>query len=387
MLMADRTDDRPEPQHLALDAAKSLDAAKTAEADDQLLVDDTSEASDASDGFDRSDATARAGTEKTERTEKRRTEKKQEPEPLPPAEPVTEREVDAFLREPSLRRAMITVVSGRVRAADVEDVVQEALWGVKRARRLPRGAKERRQYALAIARNKAKTWYRRHEEDRSGDVAFDELRGEAVEDPGIQRAIDSEHLDKITETVPIKQRSTLECMARHLMGENLAEMSREMGVGYDTLYKRVTTLHRRVRDTGKAIAGLAVVLLVLMGAWRVFKPEPEVATPPPPREAPTSAPSGSTDLRSDNAGNPPVLESPEALAKARELRTQAFQACTKDEWAACEGALEQASRLDPRGESDPRVQAARADVKAAAEHGGEKRWSPKRPRGYEEGKR
>ena len=74
------------------------------------------------------------------------------------------------------------------------------------------------------------------------------------------------------------------------------------------------------------------------------------------------------------------------MQKARELRKQAFQACVQDAWAACERALDEASRLDPRGESDAMVQAARADVKAAAAHP-EQSWSPTGPRVYEEGAR
>jgi hypothetical protein len=151
------------------------------------------------------------------------------------------------------------------------------------------------------------------------------------------------------------------------MGENLSDMAREMNVQYDTLYKRVTSLHRRVRETGMAIAKLAVVVLIIAGGWHVFKPRPESQTATPPPE--------------------PEPNTPHALEVAQDLRTRAFNACTQDAWASCERFLNEARRLDSAGESDPRVQAARADVMDAAAHGGDKSWSPKHPRLYEEGTR
>jgi DNA-directed RNA polymerase specialized sigma24 family protein len=259
-------------------------------------------------------------------------------------------------------------ILGRVRDADVEDVVQEALMAVRGLKRLPKGEKERLQYARAIARNKAITWYVRKEKKRIDEVAFDEVRGEAVDCSHLEGAIHGEQLDKIAGTVPLKQRETLVCLARHLlMGESLAEMAREMGVEYDTFYKRITTLQRRVKEAGKVLGGLVMMMVVLAGAWRVLAPPDEVAAPAP--------------------SNWTAPHSPEALQQAHDLREQAFHACAEDDWATCGRVLDEARNLDPQGERDPRVQAARADVQAAAEHGAGTGWSPKRPRAYEEGAR
>jgi DNA-directed RNA polymerase specialized sigma24 family protein len=350
--MADRIDQRPEPQRLTPDAlASEVDG----EINDELLAGGQPEEPDAPDA-----TTAN--------------EKKADPEPLPPAESVSEREMDTFLRQLYASRAALdSCVRGRVRDADVEDVVQEALIAVRRLKRLPTGEKERLQYARAIARNKAVTWYRRMEKKRTDEVAFDDVRGEAVECSRLQGAIHGEQLEKIAETVPLKQRETFVCLARHLLlGESLAEMARERGVEYDTFYKRIATLHRHVKDAGKALGGLVMMVVVLAGAWRVLAPPDEVARPAP--SSWTAPPS-------------PAPGSPEALQRARELRDQAFRACTQDDWATCERGLDGARELDPQGESDPRVHAARADVQAAAKHGEGTGWSPKRPRAYEEGAR
>jgi RNA polymerase sigma factor (sigma-70 family) len=360
MLMADRTDQRPEPRLPAPDDALAIEV--EIEVHDELLAGGEAEEPDAQDA-----STAN--------------ETKEEPEPLPPAEIVSAREIDAFLRQLYSTRALTCCVRGRVQDPDVEDVVQEALIAVKRLKRLPKGEKERLQYARAIARNKAISWYTRKEKKRDKEVAFDDARGEAVACSRLEGAIHGEQLDKMADTVPLKQRATLACLARHLlMGESLAEMAREMGVEYDTFYKRVTTLQRQMKEAGKVLGGLVMMLVVLTGAWRVLEPSGDVAAPAPSSWTGSPPPS-------ERPAETPAPGSPEALQKARELREQAFRACTQDDWASCERGLDGARELDPQGESDLGVQAARADVQAAAKHGEGTGWSPKRPRAYDEGAR
>jgi DNA-directed RNA polymerase specialized sigma24 family protein len=259
-----------------------------------------------------------------------------------PADPVTDREVDAFLAHRTLRLAMMKVIRGRVPDADIEDVVQEALWAVKRAKRLPKGAVDRRRYALAIARNLAKTWFVRKCAERLEEVSFEDACWRISHDGGIECAIEREHLQKIEATVPDTQRATFECLGRYLLGENLAEMAREMGLEYDTLYKRVTKLHRDLMKTGQAIAGLVVVLLLLMGLRRGGN----VATPAPKHETPKVEHHERAPKTSD------------AKAHATELREQARAECDAKQWKKCLASYDLAAALDPDGET-PDVEAAR----------------------------
>jgi RNA polymerase sigma factor (sigma-70 family) len=270
----------------------------------------------------------------------------EETDTLPsPANPVTDKEVDAFLADRNLRPAMMKVIRGRVPDADVEDVVQVALWGVKRAKRLPKGEADRRRYALAIARNQAKTWHVRKYADQPEEVAFEDGCRRVSHDGGIERAIEREHLQKLTATVPDKQRSTFECLGRYLLGENLAEIAREMGLEYDTLYKRVTKLHRDLMKTGHAIAGLALVLLLLMGIRR--EREVPVATPPTEPAAPNVE------------QHEPAPRTSEAKARAATLREEARAQCDAKQWKKCVEAYDLAAALDPEGETQ--------EVKAAHE--------------------
>jgi hypothetical protein len=58
--------------------------------------------------------------------------------------------------------------------------------------------------------------------------------------------------------------------------------------------------------------------------------------------------------------SPPWQPSPQELAA--KLREDAYTACGAWLWAACERKLDAAKKLDPAGDSDPRVQEARRSV-------------------------
>lgn len=72
--------------------------------------------------------------------------------------------------------------------------------------------------------------------------------------------------------------------------------------------------------------------------------EPQEPTPPAP---PTANPS------------PPPVES-DLVAATNAKRDDAFTACDEARWALCDRLLDEAKKLDPAGESDPRVLRARA---------------------------
>jgi hypothetical protein len=55
--------------------------------------------------------------------------------------------------------------------------------------------------------------------------------------------------------------------------------------------------------------------------------------------------------------------------EAAGIREQALLACDAGGWASCESKLDAARHLDPAGEADPRIKAARARIAAARPHG------------------
>ncbi len=83
------------------------------------------------------------------------------------------------------------------------------------------------------------------------------------------------------------------------------------------------------------------------------------------------------------SGGPPVgtghPDAEAALKEAADLRERAFGACDQGYWAACEDALNAAQRLDPAGETAPRVVAARRSIRAVAADGDRGFEKPPKP--------
>jgi hypothetical protein len=65
--------------------------------------------------------------------------------------------------------------------------------------------------------------------------------------------------------------------------------------------------------------------------------------------------------------HPDPHEHPRELAE--KLRDDAIGICEQGGWGACKSKLDEAARLDPAGESEPRVQKARAEIESAERPG------------------
>jgi hypothetical protein len=75
----------------------------------------------------------------------------------------------------------------------------------------------------------------------------------------------------------------------------------------------------------------------------------------------------------------PWKPSPTPQERAAQMRQDAFAACAQEMYETCGRKLDEARELDPAGEADPRVVAARQDIEAALGDGGKKKDKP--PRG------
>jgi hypothetical protein len=73
---------------------------------------------------------------------------------------------------------------------------------------------------------------------------------------------------------------------------------------------------------------------------------------------------GEEPIRPDIFDAPPFRPEPPPEKLAAQLRDEASAACDARLWARCEAKLDEASRLDPAGESDPRVQQLRERERA-----------------------
>jgi RNA polymerase sigma factor (sigma-70 family) len=261
-------------------------------------------------------------------------------------EPVTDAEMSAFLRDPALTKAMTKAVRDRVNEADVEDVLQATLMDVAKGKKLLRVPKARRQYVVGIARNKAITWYTRNEKNRPDKEPLEAVPRQAADDGGIKRANDAQVLEKIAAAVPPQERSTFDCLVRKLLWrESIADMARELGVQESTLHKRVTALQGRIKTGGFALAALGALLVCLLSnVWRPGEDGPRVSRPPPQDST-------------EETPQEPTPGTPEAKARATQLREEAKAQCAAGQWKKCLWSYDRANGLDVERET-PEVKAA-----------------------------
>jgi DNA-directed RNA polymerase specialized sigma24 family protein len=259
-----------------------------------------------------------------------------------------------MLRDRALEKLLAYAIRALVPSSEIEDVIQDTLHAAHDAPKLPAGdGKERNNYVIGIGKNKAVDHRRRalrFPELDEQEGGLDHLQ-HVAQATHADAAADRDFLDKITRDVGDDQAAlTLRCLARQAMGEDLAEIAREVGIPYDTLYKRVTTMQRRVKERGKQLGGFMALLIALGVSWGSRAPKPERAADEPQMvellEPATSTHVGETD----------------PMDWARVLRGEAFRACMNDQWEECNDGLNVAGQFDPDGEQRPEVKAARADV-------------------------
>jgi DNA-directed RNA polymerase specialized sigma24 family protein len=158
-------------------------------------------------------------------------------------------------------------------------------------------------------------------------------------------------------------------------GASAAEIGRTLKLQPQTVRNRLSTVRRIVREAWevKTRVGAAFALLIalLVAWWTIARPKPQIVLPETP--VPSVRPATSTERPEPNA----------TLDRAGELREKAFAACMKDDWSTCEKGLDEAKKLDPDGERDGRVQAARDDIEIGTSRMPGSNWKPAEPRMYD----
>jgi DNA-directed RNA polymerase specialized sigma24 family protein len=242
---------------------------------------------------------------------------------------------------------------------EAEDRVQLTFLRVWKAPTFPTDRVEQVKYVFACAGNVHASHVRKKKKDAAraeiefhADVESDAPDAAQAADMVAEREL----LDRIEAGVPEEHRSTWRLLLRHMLGETITEIAEEANLEYDVVYKRVTTLKRRVRDQGIALASLAVLAIVVHLVVALGTKPPMAQDPLP--ETPTRMPASSTHETEPQSSVDPAID------QARELREKGFAACRNKEWEECGTLLEKARKLDPKGERD-RVRAALREVSKA----------------------
>jgi RNA polymerase sigma factor (sigma-70 family) len=273
-----------------------------------------------------------------------------------PRDPAEQKLRDATLRDPGVLQTIGKAIRACIPAMHVEDVAQEALIAIDAADALPDDRDTLLRYVYGIARNKAADWLRKNNRQVKVVDGEDAEGGEELAPAQVVSPVENQDaVKKLLESVPRHQLSTFQLVVRHYVHqETLADLARETGVDYSVLHKRLRAMLGTLAATA-TVLGIAIFVGVMFpGAFaRMWGSEPPIAKEPPVT-LPTSAPAVSTSE-----------PQPDALQQARESRAAAFLECSHDEWEKCALDLNAASSLDPAGDRDPLVQAAREDVGTA----------------------
>jgi len=230
----------------------------------------------------------------------------------------------------------------------VEDVVQETLTSACLAPKLPGGSGEPRdKYVFGVLGYKVREYWRKEYKERElverAQAYF--AKPVTAADPVAERDL----FAKLPTAVKPGQLADLRCLIRHRVGkEKLTDLAREHNEDYDAFAKRMKRLWRRLQAAVGLMGGVFVALLVA-----IFHPRPE------------------HPLAFDEPGLVALLEpavsthvgEPDPMDWAQVLRGQAFRSCMDNKWYECLVGLDAASELDPSGDSDPIVVAARKDAK------------------------
>ncbi|MEZ4312528.1 MAG: sigma-70 family RNA polymerase sigma factor [Polyangiaceae bacterium] len=248
-----------------------------------------------------------------------------------------------FLAEPGMRRAIEDFVRRRVPASDVDDIVQTVLVEALSAPARPQDETELRKWLLGIARHKVVDHHRRASRETAS-----ELPDLPVGPPPIEARALAEWAEKQAGGSG-DARSTLDWMAREGEGEKLEAIAADEKVPAARVRQRVSRMRRWMKERWLAELAAAAALVVFgLILWRLLRKEEPIADP-----GPEPAPS--------------ITAEPRSLDRARALRAEAFKACDRSSWQECLDRFDEAKSLDPEGDTDPAVGAARARATEALE--------------------
>ncbi len=241
------------------------------------------------------------------------------------------------LADPALRKSLEDFVRRRVPSSDVDDVVQTVLCDALIAPGRPQDPEGLRRWLLGIARHKVVDLHRRAHREPPAELP------EIADGPP---PIEARELARWAEEQAGAEgdaQKTLDWMAREGEGEKLEAIAAEEKVPAARVRQRVSRMRRWMKERWAAeLAAVALLGVLAVAAWWALRRPP----PPEAHEVPEPVP--------QIAPEPPA-----PLLRARALRADALRACDQRDWRACLDGLDEARSLDPEGDREPAIGAAR----------------------------
>jgi DNA-directed RNA polymerase specialized sigma24 family protein len=234
---------------------------------------------------------------------------------------------------PLIQKDLTAYCRTLVRAQEVENLVQDVNEAVLKSDFEPTDPGHLLGYAKGTAQKIAPRKMKRDKREKPEEAEVLEQAARAA-DPDRVRAMQSDLASLTPETAT--QAEAVQMVGEVVLGEKVADVAAKAGISTDTAWKR---LHRA---SAWIKASIAIAFVCLLAVPFLKKNPPVVSAPPPPESV-----------------HP---EEPTRAEVAASRRADAFKACEAEEWRECERLLDEAQRLDPEGDRDPRVQDARAAI-------------------------
>lgn len=251
------------------------------------------------------------------------------------------REKSDPLGDPTLRKQIADFVRRRVPVGDVDDVVQTVLLDALAAKTRPDDPEDLKKWVLGIARHKVVDLHRRAHREPLTEIPDLEASPPPIEERELARWAE----EQAGSTRDAKR--TLEWMAREGEGEKLETIAAEEQVPAARVRQRVSRMRRWMKERWlaelAAVAALTIGALVLVWLLRRSKEELEIVKPEKP--VPTST--------------VPAPEPTSPLEQAKRMRDEALDKCAQQDWKGCLDELDRARDIDPEGDRDPVIGAAR----------------------------
>ena len=246
------------------------------------------------------------------------------------------------LGDPALRKVIEDFVRRRVPSSEVDDVVQTVLCDALAASGRPADPDELRRWLLGVARHKVVDHHRRAHREVPAELPDLEAAPAPVEARGLVRWAEEQAGPES------EAQKTLGWMAREGEGDKLEAIAADEQLPAARVRQRVSRMRRWMKERWLAeLAAVAVLGAVALIVYLIARGNDEA---PVTHDEPDPSPSAAPDVSPDRI---------QPLDRARMLRAEAFEACEHGAFRLCLDDLDQARGVDPEGDRDPAVGAAR----------------------------
>lgn len=251
-------------------------------------------------------------------------------------------EASADLLHPELRQHLERYLRRRLPAAEVDDALQAVYCAALEAKNVPVEETHLRRWMTVIARRQVAAYYERTSSEQLGEPPEVEVESDPVETMSMLRWAEKQAAQSQLEATE----QTLDWMARESEGEKLEQIAVDTHIPSANVRQRVSRM-RRFMKARWALEISAALVLIGVAAWFLTR-----------RSTPV--------VKLEYVPLPPVSAVlPDPIERAAEWRKIALRHCDGQRYEECLRLLDEAAKLDPKGDTRSDVVGARQRARDA----------------------